>query len=163
MTVLGGVCHQLAGHDAAGAAAVLHDELLAEPRGQLRGEQAPDGVVDRAWRERNDDAYRLGWVILRGRAGAEHYKDRCKFKNACKDAQHRTLPPVLPYFAIFLSGDELPFQRAYHSQRPASARQIVEFMLGGLLARCERSDACRLCGRARKLIRGVRNALASER
>jgi hypothetical protein len=32
------------------------------------------------------------------------------------------------FIAIFLTGDDLP-SRAYHSQRPASARQIVEFAL----------------------------------
>jgi hypothetical protein len=41
-------------------------------------------------------------------------------------------------FAIFFAGDFLPLRRAYHSQRPASARQIVEFGLRArrLGARC---------------------------
>ena len=65
VAVLGCVGDQLGADHAAGAAAVLDHELLAQPVAQVVGDHAPDGVVDRARRERNDDANRLGRIVLR--------------------------------------------------------------------------------------------------
>jgi len=74
VAVGGRFCHELGADHAAGAAAVVDHDLLAEAVAELDGDQAPDHVVAAARRERNDHPHRTGGIILgRGEAGGgEH-------------------------------------------------------------------------------------------
>src|SRR5207245_6490911 len=55
----------LCADDAARAALVVDDDLLAEPLGKLEGDHSPDHVVAAAGRKGNDHANRLAGVSLR--------------------------------------------------------------------------------------------------
>ena len=61
--------------DAAGAAAVVDDDLLAQVLAQVRGDHAPDHVVAAAGRERNDEPHRLHRIVLRRRRGREREQE----------------------------------------------------------------------------------------
>src|SRR5213592_1012713 len=64
------VQHRLRADDAARAGAVLHQHRLLERVAQVLRDDAPGDVGARAGSERDDDADRLGWVVLReGGAG----------------------------------------------------------------------------------------------
>ena len=75
VAVLGRVGGELGADDAARAAAVVDDELLAEPPAQLRGDHAADRVIDGAGGERNDDAHQLGGVVLRRCRRRENHQE----------------------------------------------------------------------------------------
>ena len=51
--------------DAAGAAPVVGDHLLAEPIAKLGGNEAGDDVDAAARSKRNDEPYRPGRIVLR--------------------------------------------------------------------------------------------------
>jgi hypothetical protein len=85
---------ELAADDAAGAAAVVHHDLLAQPRAQLGGDQAADAVVDGARRERNDQPYRLGRVVLRRGRRREGQQQPRGLEQQCVQSWHHVLPKM---------------------------------------------------------------------
>ena len=70
---------ELGADDAACSGAVLRNHLPAELPAQVRGDHAPDQIVQAAGRERNDDPHLLGGVLLRRRRcreGQDKARDR---------------------------------------------------------------------------------------
>src|SRR6185369_9912355 len=51
--------------DTACAGTCIHDDLLAPRFSELLPDQPPDDVRTRGGRAQCDDAYRLGWILLR--------------------------------------------------------------------------------------------------
>ena len=56
-------------------AAVVDDDLLAEPLAEVLRDQPPDHVVAAAGRERNDQPDRLGRILLRGGDRGQRQQD----------------------------------------------------------------------------------------
>ena len=66
-------CRGFSADDASRPAAVVRDDLFAEPFGQFGGDESSHDVVAPARRKRNDEAHRLGRIALcRGHPGAQH-------------------------------------------------------------------------------------------
>ena len=65
MAILWRVGNDFAADHAAGAAAIVDDDLLAKPLAEMLGDDAGDDVVDAAGRERHHKAHRLIRVVLR--------------------------------------------------------------------------------------------------
>ena len=77
---------RLGADHAAGAAAIVHEHLVAELLGELVRDQPPDHVVAAAGRERNDQPHRLvGIVGRRGRAERQQQRESGK-------AAHHLIP-----------------------------------------------------------------------
>ena len=113
MAVLRRIGDDLAADDATGAAAIVDDDLLAEPLAEMLGDYAGDNVVDAAGRERHDEPHRPVRVILR-QGGAweqqqERAADRCE-QSAC--ACHEPLP----------DSSTMRGARAYFNALPLPAR-----------------------------------------
>ena len=87
--------HQLARDRAACPGLVFDDELLAQPLAQLRRDQTGDDVVDTARRERNEDPYRLGGVVLRRDRRRQHQHDARGPQQQCAEPRHGPSPGFL--------------------------------------------------------------------
>ena len=71
VAVLWRVGDDLAADHAAGAAAIVDDDLLAKPLAEMLGDDAGDDVVDAAGRERHDEPHRLVRVVSRRSRGRQ--------------------------------------------------------------------------------------------
>jgi len=80
--------------DAAGAAAVIDEDLLAEPFAELVGDDAADHVVAAAGRERDDHADRAARIIVRGgRPGESRQREQKPNPCNCNPANSRHVRP----------------------------------------------------------------------
>ena len=76
VAVGGRLCGEIGADDAAGAAAVIDKDLLAQSLAELIGDDAADHVVAAARRERDDHADRAARIIVRGCCRRGEYRQR---------------------------------------------------------------------------------------
>src|SRR5205807_10342889 len=95
VAVVGRVRHEIGGDVAAGAAAVLDDELLAEPLGERLREHARGDVARGAGTEADDDAHRPRRVALRlGEPNGENGSAGCELEKSTAWEQHGLATPA---------------------------------------------------------------------
>ena len=148
VAVVGRVRHEIGGDVAAGAAAVLDDELLAQPLGERLREHARGDVARGARTEADDDAHRPRRIALRlGEPNGKRGSAGCELEKstACKSHGVRSLksgrPDGTPQFR-----QSMPTGKSYcvlHAKQAAGNAKIYtgskseRWPLGGQLTLCK--------------------------
>ena len=114
--------------DAAGAAAVLDVELLAERGRELLGDQPAERVGGAARRERRNDLHRPVrpglCLCLRVGAGQAQERRRCKFSTEFGHACHLSYDNILPTLSQ-LGGAVMPHARNPHPRGGLTAPRPI--------------------------------------
>ena len=135
-------CGEIGADHAAGAAAVVDKDLLAEFFAELVGDDAPDHVVAAAGRERDDQADRAARIIVRGRCRRGEQRQRKREEKRAErnraKSRHQCLPnPAVPAFFI-------PIRRSRHCDAMSLLSHVLHFLrLGGAGAQAGSRDRCR--------------------
>jgi hypothetical protein len=94
VAVLRRIGDDLSANHATGAAAIVDDDLLAEPLAEMLRDDAGDDVVDAAGRERHDEPHRPVRGILRRSRGREHEQRDRNCRKSGAHAAHEPSPAI---------------------------------------------------------------------